>query len=99
LKEDLWDRSSNRKRTLLEVVIQYDSVPADVTSDKCTACLGDGTKDKLEMIITGLENVEFGNKKSKSCLEGVLVGHAGDPGLPELLTDNKAACVALNNPL
>ena len=90
---------SIKKQTLLKVVIQYDSIPADVTSDKCTACLGDATKDKLEMIITGLENVDFGNKKAKSCLEGIQVGHAGDPGVPNLLTGNHAACVALNNPL
>jgi len=80
-----------------QVVVQYNSVPASVADDKCPKCLGNSSTDQLEMLVMGTKSVEWGNKNAKACLNGVLVGHAGAAGSPELLADDNSGCVAWTN--
>ena len=56
--------------------------------------------DELEMIVFGLNNVDFGNKKVSTCLTSVQVGHAGAAGKPTSLEpEDHAGCVAWLNDL
>merc|ERR1712117_97104 len=82
-----------------QVVVQYNSVPLNVASDKCPKCLGNSSTDQLEMLVMGTKNVEWGSKSAKACLNGVLVGHAGAAGSPTLLENDESGCVAWTNAL
>ena len=56
--------------------------------------------DELEMIVFGLNNVDFGNKKVSQCLTSVQVGHAGSAGKPTSLEpEDHSGCVAWLNDL
>ena len=56
--------------------------------------------DELEMIVFGLNNVDFGNKKVLQCLTSVQVGHAGSAGKPTSLEpEDHSGCVAWLNDL
>ena len=52
--------------------------------------LGNTKKDQLYLQITGLDQVDFGNKAWKTCLEGGIHG----VGLPELADEDQTPCVA-----
>merc|ERR1712003_332090 len=82
-----------------QVVVQYNSVPANVASDKCPKCLGNASTDQLEMLVMGTESVDFGSKSAKACLNAALVGHAGSAGSPTLLENDESGCVAWTNGL
>lgn len=83
-----------------QVVVQYESSPLNVADDKCPKCLGSSSADELEMIIFGLNNVEFGNKKISTCLNSIQVGHAGSAGNPVSLgLEDNSGCVAWTNDL
>ena len=52
------------------------------------------------MIVFGLNNVDFGNKKVSQCLTSVQIGHAGSAGKPTSLEpEDHAGCVAWLNDL
>jgi len=51
------------------------------------------------MLVMGTKSIEWGSKSAKACLNGVLVGHAGAAGSPELLTNDESGCVAWTNAL
>ena len=52
--------------------------------------LGNTKKDQLYLQISGLDQVDFGNKAWKTCLEGGIHG----VGLPELADEDQTPCVA-----
>jgi len=70
------------------VVFQY------TVSDSCDKCLGNGSKDQLEVVLIGTAAVDFGNKDIDACITSIRSGHTGDLGSATQVAEDVSPCVS-----
>merc|ERR1711920_308005 len=76
------------------IVFQYTHTPCDAN----TKCLGAANKDQFDLLITGLDKVDFGNKDMEECLSTKLrSGSVGTRGEPTLAEGDVTPCVSWVN--
>jgi len=60
-------------------------------------CLGNAKKDTFEYIVTGLSQVNFGNKDMETCLLSLKNGVLGGRNAPEVTDEDVTPCVSWTN--
>jgi len=80
------------------VAYQYNTVKGD--KQPCggdNKCLGNGSKDQLEIVLVGTGGVDWGNKDPETCLTSIRAGHLGANKNPVHSQKDETPCISWNS--